>query len=67
MIRHVALITCLTATALAGGVALVPGEREQWTMLVRDGHNQEALKTLEARYQAGRHDIDALVHLHTRG
>jgi Flp pilus assembly protein TadD len=64
MIRHIALITCLTATALAAGVAMVPGEREQWTMLVRDGRNQEALKVLEARYQAGRRDVDAVVHLH---
>ncbi len=64
MIRHIALITCLTVAALATGVAIVPGEREQWTMLVRDGRNEEALKTLEARYQAGRHEIDALVHLH---
>ena len=64
MIRHIALITCLTVAALATGVAIVPGEREQWTMLVRDGRNEEALKTLEAHYQAGRHEIDALVHLH---
>jgi tetratricopeptide (TPR) repeat protein len=64
MIRHIALITCLTVAALATGVAIVPGEREQWTMLVRDGRNEEALKTLEARYQAGQHEIDALVHLH---
>jgi tetratricopeptide (TPR) repeat protein len=64
MIRHIALITCLTATALAAGVAMVPGEREQWTMLVRDGRNQEALKVLEARYRAGRREVDAVVHLH---
>jgi hypothetical protein len=64
MIRHIALITCLTATALAAGVAMVPGEREQWTMLVRDGRNQEALKALEARYRAGRREVDAVVHLH---
>ena len=64
MIRHIALITCLTATALAAGVAMVPGEREQWTMLVRDGRNLEALKALEARYREGRREVDAVVHLH---
>jgi tetratricopeptide (TPR) repeat protein len=64
MIRHIALISCLTAVALAAGVAMVPGEREQWTMLVRDGRNVEALKVLEARYRAGRRETDAVVHLH---
>ena len=64
MIRHIALIICLTATALAAGVAMVPGEREQWTMLVRDGYNQQALKALEARYRAGNRDVDAVVHLY---
>src|SRR5436190_12798596 len=64
MIRHIALIGGLTAAALAAGVAMVPGEREQWTMLVRDGRNQEALKALEVRYRAGRREVDAVVHLH---
>jgi tetratricopeptide (TPR) repeat protein len=64
MIRHIALIIILTATALAAGVAMVPGEREQWTMLVRDGRNQEALKVLEAQYRAGRREVDAVIHLH---
>jgi len=64
MIRHIALVTCLTATALAAGVAMVPGEREQWTMLVRDGRNLEALKVLEARYRAGAREVDAVIHLH---
>ena len=64
MIRHIALIGGLTAAALAAGVAMVPGEREQWTMLVRDGRNVEALKVLEARYRAGRRETDAVVHLH---
>src|ERR1700737_1245176 len=64
MIRHIALIICLTAAALAAGVAMVPGEREQWTMLVRDGRNQEALKALEARYRAGHREVDAVVHLY---
>jgi tetratricopeptide (TPR) repeat protein len=64
MIRHIALIIFLTTTALAAGVAMVPGEREQWTMLVRDGRNQEALKVLEAQYRAGRREVDAVIHLH---
>jgi hypothetical protein len=66
MIRHIALIIFLTTTALAAGVAMVPGEREQWTMLVRDGRNQEALKVLEAQYRAGRREVDGVIHLHKR-
>jgi tetratricopeptide (TPR) repeat protein len=64
MIKHIALIVTLTFVALAAGVAMVPGEREHWTMLWRDGQNQEALKVLEARYQAGQRDVDAVLHLY---
>src|SRR3954454_10062335 len=64
MLRHVLLIIGLSASALAAGVAMVPGEREQWTMLVRDGRNGEAVKALEAQYQAGRRNADAVVHLY---
>jgi Flp pilus assembly protein TadD len=64
MFRHIALITLLTLVALAAGVAMVPGEREQWTMLVRDGRNQEAIKALEARYRAGKREVDAVLHLY---
>ena len=64
MLRHIAFIGVVTAMALAAGVAIVPGGREQWTMLVRDGHNQEALALLEARYRAGEREPDAIVHLY---
>ena len=64
MFRHILLIVSLTIAALAAGVALVPSEREQWTMLVRDGRNQEALRVLEARYRAGHRDVDAVLHMH---
>jgi tetratricopeptide (TPR) repeat protein len=64
MLRHIALIILLTLVALAAGVAMVPGEREQWTMLVRDGRNQEALKALESRYRAGNREVDAVLHLY---
>jgi len=64
MFRHIALMTLLTAAALAAGVAMVPGEREQWTMLVRDGRNQEAIKTLESRYRDGKREVDAVIHLY---
>jgi tetratricopeptide (TPR) repeat protein len=64
MFRHIALIITLTLVALAAGVAMVPGDREQWTMLVRDGHNEDALKALEARYRAGGREVDAVVHLY---
>ena len=62
MFRHIALIVVLTAVSLAAGVAMVPGEREQWTMLVRDGRNQEAIRVLEARYNAGKREVDAKAH-----
>jgi tetratricopeptide (TPR) repeat protein len=64
MLRHIALISSLTAVALAAGVAMVPGEREQWTMLVRDGRNQEAIAALEQRYRAGKRETDAVLHLY---
>jgi tetratricopeptide (TPR) repeat protein len=64
MLRHIALIVSLTLVALAAGYAMVPGEREQWTMLVRDGRNQEALKALESRYRAGKREVDAVLHLY---
>lgn len=64
MFRHIALIIVLALAAVAAGVAMVPGEREQWTMLVRDGHNEAALKALEAHYQAGGREVDAVVHLY---
>jgi tetratricopeptide (TPR) repeat protein len=64
MLRHIALIILLTAVSLAAGVAMVPGEREQWTMLVRDGRNQEALRALEARYRGGGREVDAVLHLY---
>jgi Flp pilus assembly protein TadD len=64
MFRHIALIILLTLVALAAGVAMVPGEREQWTMLVRDGRNQEAIKALEARYRGGKREVDAVLHLY---
>jgi tetratricopeptide (TPR) repeat protein len=64
MFRHIALVICLTAAALAAGAAMVPGEREQWTMLVRDGRNKEALKTLQGLYDAGHREIDTVVNLY---
>jgi Flp pilus assembly protein TadD len=64
MFRHIALIVSLTLVALAAGYAMVPGEREQWTMLVRDGRNQEAIAALEERYRAGKRELDAVLHLY---
>ncbi len=64
MFRHIALIVSLTVIALAAGVAMIPGEREQWTMLVRDGHHQEALRSLEQRYDRGYREADAVLRMH---
>jgi tetratricopeptide (TPR) repeat protein len=64
MFKHIALIVVLIFAALAAGVAMVPGDREQWTMLWRDGQNEQAKRVLEARYKAGQRDADAVLHLH---
>ena len=64
MFRHIALVIGLTAAALAAGVAIVPSEREQWTMLVRDGRNKEALSTLQGLYRSGHREIDTVVNLY---
>jgi hypothetical protein len=64
MFRHIALIVSLTVIALAAAVAMIPGEREQWTMLVRDGHHQEAIRVLEHRYSQGHREADAVLHMH---
>jgi tetratricopeptide (TPR) repeat protein len=64
MVKHIVLIVTLTFVALAAGVAMVPGEREQWTMLWRDGQNQQALRVLEQRYNAGQREPDAVLHLY---
>ena len=64
MLRHILLMLALTASALAAGVAMVPREREQWTMLIRDERNEDALALLDARYRAGARDSDAVLHLY---
>jgi hypothetical protein len=64
MFKHIVLIVSLTCIALAAGVAMVPGDREQWTMLMRDGHNEQALKVLEAHHNAGQRDADTVLHLY---
>jgi tetratricopeptide (TPR) repeat protein len=64
MLRHVILILFLIVAAMATGIALVPSEREQWTMLVRDNRNEEALRVLEARYRAGGREADAMLRLY---
>src|SRR5262249_55041740 len=61
MVRHILLTLCLAAAALCAGFALVPGEREQWTMLMRDDRNADALAILERRYDAGGRDADAVL------
>src|ERR1700730_9136875 len=64
MFRHIALVICLTAAALAAGVAMVPGEREHWTRRVRAGRKKEALKTLQGLDRAGHREIDTVVNLY---
>src|SRR5581483_11184807 len=64
MMRHIVLMLTLTVAALAGGIAMIPGPREQWTVLMRDGRDAQALQILEAHYYAGEHDPDAELHLY---
>lgn len=64
MRRHVVLTLFLIMAAIAAGFAMVPGERERWTMLERDNRNEEALAILDARYRAGQRDADTLLHLY---
>jgi hypothetical protein len=64
MLRHVVFTLLLITTAIAAGVAMVPGERERWTMLVRDNRNEEALDVLKASYRAGQRDAAAVLQLY---
>ena len=64
MLRHVVFTLLLITAAIAAGVAMVPGERERWTMLVRDNRNEEALDVLKASYHAGQRDADAVLQLY---
>jgi len=64
MLRHVVFTLLLITAAIAAGVAMVPGERERWTMLVRDNRNDEALDILKASYRAGQRDADAVLQLY---
>ncbi|MEA2903729.1 MAG: hypothetical protein QOI12_1116 [Alphaproteobacteria bacterium] len=64
MLRHILLTLSLIGAAIAAGVAVVPGEREQWTMLIRDNRNEAALEVLDARYRAGQREPDAVLQLY---
>lgn len=62
--RHIASMLLLIAAAMASGIALVPSERERWTMFARDGRNEEARQLLEARYNAGGGDSASVLQLY---
>jgi hypothetical protein len=64
MLRHIAVMLALTFAALAAGIYMVPGSREQWTMLVRDERNAEALDLLEHKYRAGERDPEEMLQLY---
>jgi tetratricopeptide (TPR) repeat protein len=64
MFRHIALVLLVAAAGLAAGVYMVPGPREQWTMLIRDERNAEALDLLERQYAAGERDPEAMSQLY---
>jgi tetratricopeptide (TPR) repeat protein len=61
MLRQVLFMLALIAAALVATVAMVPGEREQWTMLIRDSRNEEALALIEAHYRAGLREPSAVL------
>lgn len=62
--RHIALMLGTAIIAVAAGIVTVPGPREQWTMLVRDERNDEALEILQQRYAAGERDPEAMLQLY---
>lgn len=64
MIRHITLMLAVIAFAAAAGIALVPGDRERWTMMLRDNRNDEALQLLEKRYDAGGRDTATVLQLY---
>ena len=64
MFRHIALTLAVTIAALTAGIYMVPGTREQWTMLIRDERNAEALALLDQKYQAGERDPEAMLQLY---
>ena len=64
MFRHIILVVGLLASALAAGFGLVPSEREQWAMLVRDSRNADALQLLETGYREGRRDPIIVLELY---
>jgi len=64
MFRHAALTFGIAVSALVTALCMVPGSREQWTMLVRDERNDEALEILEQRYEAGERDPEAMLQLY---
>jgi hypothetical protein len=64
MYRHASLTFAIAVTALVAALHMIPGSREQWTMLVRDDRNYEALAILEQRYEAGERDPEAMLQLY---
>jgi hypothetical protein len=64
MLRHASLTFGVAVAALVAAIHMIPGPREQWTMLVRDERNDEALAILEQRYEAGERDPEAMLQFY---
>jgi hypothetical protein len=64
MFRHASLTFGIAVAAVVAALHMIPGPREQWTMLVRDERNDEALAILEQRYEAGERDPEAMLQLY---
>jgi tetratricopeptide (TPR) repeat protein len=62
--RHIAVVLALGIAALAAGVALIPGDREQLTMMLRDERDAEPLRLLQREYDAGERDPQQMLHLY---
>src|SRR5882757_2216627 len=64
MFRHIILVVGLLVSAVVAGFVLVPSEREQWAMLVRDSRNADALQLFETGYREGRRDPIIVLELY---
>lgn len=63
-LRHIAVVLALGVFALAAGIALIPGDREQLTMMLRDERDAEPLKLLQREYDSGDRDPQQMLRLY---
>jgi len=62
--RHIIVVLAVAAAALTAGVYMIPSDREQLTMLIRDERDADALSLLQRRYQAGDRNPETMLQLY---